>query len=66
MIFRDSILGKAWLLLAGGIFIFTVADVWYYYLELSDGYETTHFVNTLWVLSFAAITYALYKHKKTI
>ena len=65
-VFRDSILGKAWLLLAAGIFFFTVADVWYYHLELTDGYTTTHFVNTLWVLSNAAIVYALYKHKKTI
>ena len=65
-IFRDSILGKAWLLLAAGIFFFTVADVWYYHLELTDGYTGDHFVNTLWVLSNAAIVYALYKHKKTI
>jgi len=65
-VFRDSILGKAWLLLDAGIFFFTVADVWYYYLEITDGYTADHFVNTLWVLSNAAIVYALYKHKKTI
>ena len=65
-IFRDSVLGKAWLILAAGIFIFTVADVWYYYLEVADGYTGDHFVNTLWVLGNSAIVYALYKHKKTI
>jgi hypothetical protein len=65
-VFRDSILGTAWLLLAGGIFIFTVADVWYYYLEGVDGYTGVHFVNTLWVLGNSAIVYALYKHRKTI
>ena len=65
-VFRDSILGTAWLLLAGGIFAFTVADVWYYYLEVVDGYTGDHFVNTLWVLGNTAIIYALYKHKKTI
>jgi len=65
-IFRDSILGAAWLLLAGGIFIFTVADVWYYYLELVEGFTGDHFVNTLWVLGNTAIIYALYKHRKTI
>jgi len=65
-IFRDSILGAAWLLLAGGIFAFTFADVWYYYLELVEGYDGTHFVNTLWVLGNTAIIYALYKHRKTI
>ena len=66
VVFQDSILGTAWLLLAGGIFIFTVADVWYYYLEVVDGYTGDHFVNTLWVLGNTAIIYALYKHKKTI
>jgi len=65
-VFRDSILGAAWLLLAGGIFAFTFADVWYYYLELVEGYDGTHFVNTLWVMGNTAIIYALYKHKKTI
>ena len=65
-VFRDSVLGKAWLLLAAGIFFFTVADVWYYHLELTDSYTGDHFVNTLWVLSNAAIVYALYKHQKTI
>ena len=65
-VFRASILGKAWLLLAAGIFFFTVADVWYYHLELTDAYSGDHFVNTLWVLSNAAIVYALYKHRKTI
>jgi len=65
-VFRDSILGAAWLLLAGGIFAFTVADVWYYYLEIVDGYTGDHFVNTLWVLGNTAIVYSLYKHRKTI
>lgn len=65
-VFRDSILGTAWLLLAGGLFVFIVADVWYYYLEIVDGYTGDHFVNTLWVLGNAVIVYALYKHKKTI
>ena len=65
-VFRHSILGSAWLLLAGALFIFTVADVWYYYLEIIGGYTGAHFVNTLWVLSNVGIVYALYKHKKTI
>lgn len=65
-VFRDSILGTAWLLLAAGIFAFTIADVWYYYLEIVDGYTGDHFVNTLWVLGNAVIVYALYKHRKTI
>ncbi len=66
VVFKDSVLGKAWLLLAIGIFFFTFADVWYYHLELAGTYGGSHFVDTLWVLSSAAIVYALYKHKKTI
>ena len=65
-VFRESILGAAWLILAGGIFAFTVGDVWYYYLETIDGYTAFHVVNTIWVLGNSAIVYALYKHKKTI
>ena len=65
-VFRTSVLGQAWLVLAVGIFIYTVADVWYYYLEVIDGYTGSHFVDTLWVLGLAAITFGLYKHKKVI
>ena len=65
-VFRASVLGEAWLVLAVGIFIYTVADVWYYYLEIIGGYTGSHFVDTLWVLGLAAITYGLYKHKKVI
>jgi hypothetical protein len=65
-VFRRSILGVAWLLLALGIFLFTFADVWYYYLELVDGYSDSHFIVTLWLTSNMIIVYALYKHKKII
>ena len=66
IIFRQSVLGAAWLALAAGIFIYTVSDVWYYYLEMIDSYSGEHLVNTLWVLGLSAVTYGLYKHKKTI
>lgn len=66
IIFKQSVLGAAWLALAAGIFIYTVADVWYYYLEMIDSYSGEHLVNTLWVLGLSAVTYGLYKHKKTI
>jgi len=65
-VFRRSILGVAWLLLAVGIFLFTFADVWYYYLELAEEYSDSHFINTLWITSNIIIVYALYKHKKII
>ena len=65
-VFKSSILGTAWLILAIGILIYTVSDVWYYYLEMIDSYSGEHFVNTLWVLALTIMTYGLYKHKKTI
>ena len=65
-VFRHSVLGVAWLLLAAGIAVFSFADVWYYYLEEIEEYTLTNPVNTFWVLSNTLMVYALYKHKKTI
>ncbi len=66
MVFRHSVLGTAWLLLAIGIFIFTLADIWYYYIEWFGMYTGNHPVNVLWILSFMVIVYALIKHQKAI
>ena len=65
-VFQHSILGSAWLILVGGLFILTVADVWYYYLEIVEGYAGDHLVNTLWIMGNVTILCALYKHKQTI
>lgn len=65
-IFRKSVLGIAWLLLAMGIFANMIADNWYYYTELLDVFDSTHPVNTIWILGFMMIFYALYKHKQII
>lgn len=65
-IFRKSVLGVAWLLLAIGIFGNMIADDWYYYLELFEIYDGNHPVNTVWILGFMIIFYALYKHKQII
>lgn len=68
MVFRSSILGKVWLLLVIGFLIYSFADYWYYdYLTLfPDQYSDSHPVNMVWVLAFMIMTYALYKHKKTL
>ncbi|MDQ6862214.1 MAG: hypothetical protein M3044_00170 [Thermoproteota archaeon] len=66
LVFRRSSLAAVWALIAAGIFIITVADVWYYYLEIFSAYTTTHVVNALWAASFMVIIYALYKHRKVI
>ncbi len=62
LIFKDSLLGKTWLLLLLGIVSFTIADVIYYNLEAVNGYDLVHPVNLLWYVGYWIITYALYKH----
>ena len=65
-IFRQSILGAVWLLLALGIVMQSFADVWYYYIEIFEGYNISHPTNSLWTFSFLIMIYALYKHRKAI
>lgn len=64
--FRNSSMGIIWLLLALGLFLNTFADVWYYYLEIFGHYDNTHPTNTLWIVTYMIIVYALYKHIKEI
>jgi len=66
IVFRNSVLGIAWFMLVIGIFFYSFADVWYYYLEQIGEFSITHPVNTLWLVSNIFMVYALYKHKKTI
>lgn len=66
LVFRKSILGTVWLLLVVGIAIGIVGDVWYYYLEIFGQYDETHVVNSMWIVSYMVVAYALYKHRKTI
>jgi len=65
-VFRHSVLGIAWFMLVIGVFLYGIADAWYYYLEELEIFSITHPVNTLWLLSNIFMVYALYKHKKTI
>jgi len=65
-VFRNSVLGPAWAMLIIGIFLYSVADIWYYYLEEIEEFSITDPVNTLWIVSNAFMVYALYKHKKTL
>ena len=67
IIFRSKILGPFWWMLALGLAISTAADVWYYYLEVVGEYDAQmHPVNTLWMVSFMVMVYALYKHVKSM
>ena len=65
-VFRHSVLAATWSLLAIGIFLNTLGHVWFHYLQIFNQYNHTHPVGTLWITGYMLITYALYKHLKTI
>jgi len=65
-VFRYSVFKETWLLLALGIFLWTMADFTYAYLETIESFTHNHPINTLWTISFMIIIYALYKHHKAI
>lgn len=65
-VFRQGVLGVAWLILVIGILLTTFGDVWYYYLETYGEYRLAHPVELFWYASYMVITYALYKHQNLI
>lgn len=65
-VFRNSVLKETWLLLAIGIFLWTIADTIYVYLEVTETFTHNHPINSIWSLSFMVIIYALYKHVKAL
>ena len=68
IIFRNNILNTTWVIIALGIFLDTLADVWesYELVVFSKGFDFTHTYNVLWIASFMMIVYALFKHKKAL
>lgn len=66
IVVRKIPLGRAWILLIGGILLGTIGDTWYHYLEILGGYDTDHVVNLFWYASYLVIIYSLYKHYKII
>ena len=65
-VFRQGVLGTAWLLLAVGLLLNSLGDTWYSYLEIFGQYDLIHPVNLLWYTAYWIIAYSLYKHKKVI
>ena len=65
-VFRQGLLGVAWLVLLIGILLTTIGDVWYYYLETFDQYTIIHPANLFWYAGYWVIIYALYKHQNII
>ena len=65
-VFRQGVLGVAWLVLLIGIILQTTGDVGYSYLDTFDQYTLMHPINLCWYASYMIIAYALYKHQKII
>jgi hypothetical protein len=65
-IFRQGVLGVAWLVLLIGIILLTTGDIWYGYLDTFDQYTLTHPMNLCYYAGYLIIAYALYKHQKVI
>ncbi len=66
LVFRGGLLGAVWALLLFGVLVFTIADVWHYYLEVVGEHHLLHPVNLFWHISDWIVIYALYKHSKAI
>ncbi len=65
-IFKEGLLGTAWLILVIGLLMLVGGDIWYYYIELFEGYSLEHIVNLFWYGGYLVILYALYKHKSSL
>ncbi len=65
-IFKEGAIGKSWMLFVAGILLLTIGDIWYYNLELFEGYDLTHPVNLFWYAGYWVTVYALIKQKRTI
>jgi hypothetical protein len=65
-IFKEGVIGKAWILFVTGILLLTIGDVWYYNLEIFGEYDLLHPVNMFWYAGYWVIIYALIKQKRTI
>ena len=60
--FRKSLQGLVWALILVSLLINALGDVWYYHLELFEGYEPLHTVDTLWLATWMVMIYGLYRH----
>ena len=65
-IFKDGLIGTAWLILVIGIILNLIGDTWYYYIEVIGEYSLADPVNLCWYSAYLLILYALYKHKKAL
>ena len=59
---RKTLLGSTWLFLVVGIFCLGIGKIWWIYLEFFEGFTYAHPVNSVWLLGYMVITFALIEH----
>ena len=60
--FKKSLQGLVWALILGSLLINATADVWYFHLELFEGYEALHTVDMMYLTTWMVMFYGLYRH----
>ncbi len=60
--FKKSLQGLVWALILASLLINATADVWYFHIELFEGYEALHTVDTMYLSTWMVMFYGLYRH----
>jgi hypothetical protein len=60
--FKHSLQGLVWLLILGSLLVDSVANIWYYHLELFEGYVALDTIDTLILVTYMLMFYGLYRH----
>lgn len=60
--FKKSLQGLVWILILASLLINAVGDIWYFHLELFEGYEPLDTIDTLYLTTWMVIFYGLYRH----
>ncbi len=60
--FKRSLQGLVWVLILGSLLVDALGVVWYYHLELFEGYVALDTVDTLILSTWTIMFYGLYRH----
>jgi len=60
--FKRSLQGLVWVLILGSLLINAISDVWYFHLELFEGYVALDTIDTLYLATWMVMFYGLYRH----
>ncbi|MFQ5476250.1 MAG: hypothetical protein ACE5DT_04380 [Nitrosopumilus sp.] len=60
--FKRSLQGLVWLLILASLVVDSIGFIWYHYLELFEGYEALHTVDTFILSTWTIMFYGLYRH----